>query len=166
MIVDWIIQFVVSAIVVGAATWLSWRHPVGIVGLTLCLCLLITEVSFFGTSLKSRVVIEIVQAVVIVNAARIAFMARPSVIPALIVFLSVLDIAFCMTVLTDVLRGPWTAYIYDRVTAVVFFLQCVFVAAPGSLDALVGWNRDSHARRVVERENAAMDAVCDKIGKL
>lgn len=128
------------------ATRISWRYPMGVVGLTLCLCSLVTSAAFFGTSFGSRVTLEIGQSVAIITAARVAFSARPSFAPIAVMLLALADLAWSGVMAWS---GERFDYAFSLGSNVFFTLTCLCVAAPGVRDAVMGaGSRRGRGRRV------------------
>jgi hypothetical protein len=138
----WVAEIIFYAALAVGVTWVSWRHPVAVIGLTLVLCAVVTNVAYFRSSFASRVTLEVVQAVVIGNSARIAFKASPGWPSAIITGLAAIDTAFCFTVALADIAPDWRGVIFGWGTNALFFIQCLCVGTPGVRDALVG--RRSH----------------------
>lgn len=162
----WTIEILFYGALAIGVTWLSRRHALAIVGITLCLCALVTNVAYFGSSLGSRVTLEIIQAVVLMNSARMAFNARPSAAAAIVTGFAAIDVAFCGAVALVDLDPRWASFIFGWVTNGVFAIQCLCVATPGVRDAFMGRRDPVGPLRGLDHADISMDALYDKVGKL
>lgn len=154
----WIAEFVFYAALVGAATRLSWHCASAFVGVTLCACLLVSEAAYFGTSFPARLTIEAIQAVAIINAARVAFRVDHCPSHAIVVLVYLADLAFVTLLAAHVLGKDWRGHSYGVVTNALFAAACLCVAYPGVRDAVYRRRADRRSGGLVGRGRPAPNA--------
>ena len=157
--IAWAVEVVGYAALAIWATWISRQHSAALVGLTLILCCAVTNAAYFGSSFPSRLTLEAIQAITLINSARMAFKASRTVGPVVVVALSAADLAFVVLVGFGYIhpRGPGlVGFIYGDVTNAIFAAQCLLVAAPGVRDAILGRDAGRPARGLVGGGRAAV----------
>jgi hypothetical protein len=151
----WWTQAALYLALAAGVTRLSWRYPAAVVGLTLVFCSTITTAAAWGGSFGTRVTLEVIQALVVVFSAKLAFEVARCVPSVLVVALELVDLAVCALVCL----GPYPVLRanFDAETNAVFVLACLCVAYPGARD-VVARPAARAARGLVGRRGAAANA--------
>lgn len=153
----WAIEIFGYAALACGVAWLARRRPMGLVGAALILCTITTNVAYFGTSLWSRVALEVLQALVVFQAARFAYRGGDQLPATIATGLVAIDVAFCATLAMVSITPHAADVLFGWTTNAIFVGLALCVGLPGARDAVVDRRRDRAAERAVRHAHLALD---------
>lgn len=150
----------------GFATRLSWRTPMGGVGLALVVASIATNIVAFSYPFPIRLILEIVLGVYIATAAATGWAHKGGRAYQVVMAIAALDVLFTGAVCLFGSQASDIRLLWEISTNILFGAQCVCVGIPGARNGYDVWVHAVDRRRLMDSGNPDEDILLKRLRRV